>query len=351
MVTIRHVAERAGVSPSTVSRVLNGKANEMVSSATREKVLRAAHDLGYQPSAAARAMVTGRSHVVAIACEQVTQPHYVRMIDAARELISQRGYHMLLASEGRNHTSTVVSLLKQRQADIVLHVTYPVERVDQYADAAAASHQRLVALGPMGSAPPVKVMSAYWDDRRGIRKAVEHLADLGHSRIAFLAGSAARYKQRAFEAAAGDLGLEGTSIECENDDDQLAAGAEMALEALELDPRPTGIIARNDQFAIAALHALHHVGLEVPRDVSLIGYNDIPTARYTTPTLTTIRTPVVECAEAVLESAFGSVDESSSDAEPEVHSFGFDTRLVVRESTGPPPAGQGRSGPCEKASP
>lgn len=341
-ITIQQVADKAGVSPATVSRVLNDKASQMVSEATRERVITSASELGYQPSAAARAMATGRTWVVAIACEQVTQPHFVRMIEAARDLVAARGYHLLLASEAKDHGAAVAALLGQRQADIVLHVMYPVERVDEYADTVSSPRQRLVALGPMAEAPPLKVMSAYWDDRRGIHKAVGHLAGLGHRRVAFLAGSVGRYKQQAFEAASAENGIEHLSISHEDDSDQLAAGGEMAAQALASRPRPTAILARNDQFAIGALPALAAAGLSVPEDISLIGYNDTPVAAYTTPALTTIRTPVVEAAEAVLRSAMVSLDESPDDGQPDVHSFGFDTRLVVRDSTGPPPADHGR---------
>lgn len=343
MITIRQVAEQAGVSPSTVSRVLNGKASRLVSPETRERVMAVAGELGYQPSAAARTMVTGRTHVVAIVCEEITQPHYTRMIDTARSIVGARGYHLLLASEGKERGTAVESLLGRRQADLVLHVTYPVEAVDLYAGVSGATNNhRLIALGPMAKSPPLKVMAAYWDDRRGIHKAVEHLAELGHERVAFLSGSAARYKQRAFEASADELGLHGTSIDHEHDDDQLAAGAQMTRRALQLEPAPTAIIARNDEFALAALHVLDQEGYSVPGDISVIGYNDIPAAAYTIPALTTIRTPVAECARAVLQSALSSLDESTPDSEPEVHAFGFDTRLVARESTGPPPVGHGR---------
>ena len=103
MITIRQVAEQAGVSPSTVSRVLNGKASELVSPETRAKVEAVAGALGYHPSAAARAMVTGRSNVVAIVCGEITQPHYTRMIDAAREIVTARGYHPVSYTHLRAH--------------------------------------------------------------------------------------------------------------------------------------------------------------------------------------------------------------------------------------------------------
>jgi len=342
MTTIQQVAERAGVSPSTVSRVLNGKASHLVSQATRERVELAASELGYQPSAAARAMVTGRTEVVAIVCQEVTQPHYTRMIEAARDLVTAHGYHLLLAAETPgDHGATVEYLLGRRQADIVLHVTYPVERVDDYADRAARSSGRVVALGPMASSPPLKVMSAYWDDRRGIHKGLGHLAALGHRSVAFLAGSRGRYKQRAFEAAADGLGVAALSVVVDNDDDQLAAGAEMAALALAAEPRPTAILARNDVFALGAIHTIHDRGLSIPGDISIVGYNDIPTAAYAVPALTSVRTPVVECAAAVLSSALESLNESEPGAKTDVHSFGFDTSLVVRASTGPPPRAVG----------
>jgi len=218
-------------------------------------------------------------------------------------------------------------------------VTYPVERVDALARATVGSGQRLVAVGPMGYAPPVKVMSAYWDDRRGMGKAVDYLAGLGHRHVAFLAGCAARYKERAFAEAAGELGMEVSTVDVADETDQLAAGADMARRVLELDPRPTAIVARNDQFAIGAISALHAAGVRIPEDISLVGYNDTPMAAYTTPSLTTVRTPVVECAEAVLDSALRSLQDPSDQDQPQVHSYGFDTRLIVRDSVGPPRAG------------
>jgi LacI family transcriptional regulator len=339
MPTIAEVAQAVGVSPSTVSRVLNRKTSHLVSEATRRRVLATAERLGYQPSAAARALTTGRTNVVAIAFWPTNHPHYARMIAEAEAVVDEHGYHLLLVTGARSQEEQLSALLRERRVDVLMDVTYPVDRVGHLAQACVLPNQRVLALGPVDETPPPEVSSAYWDDRKGVRKAVSHLFGLGHGRLAFLGGQVGQYKRRAFEAAAAQLDLDGTVIDCEDEGDQLAAGAGMALRAIEQRPRPTALLCRNDQFALGALHSLHEAGLEVPDDISVVGYNDTPMSSYSQPTLTTVRTPIVECANALLSSALTGLSEAADAQGDAVRAFSFDTRLQVRRSTGPPPLG------------
>jgi len=319
--------------------VLNGKASHLVSADTRQRVLEAAQELGYQPSAAARALTTGRTDVVAIAFWPANHPHYARMIASAEVVVNEHGYHLLLVTGARSQEEQLSALLRERRVDVLVDVTYPVDRAEHLAEACVLPSQRVLALGPVDKAPPASISCAYWDDRKGVRKTVSHLFGLGHRRLTFLGGQVGQYKRRAFEAAAEELDLEGAVISCEDETDQLAAGAEMALRALDQHPRPTALLCRNDQFALGALHALHGAGLRVPEEMSVVGYNDTAMTSYCHPTLTTVRTPIVECAKVLLSTTLTALSEDGGAEDTRVQAFSFDTRLQVRRSTGPPRSG------------
>lgn len=332
MATISDVAEAAGVHVSTVSRVLNGRASKMVSPATRERILSEANKLNYRPSAAARALASGRSRVVAIAYARPDDPHFLPMLVTAHRMATDRGYQIQTVFDREQ----LGNWLRERRADVALDVSL-VDSSDFLLESVSADHQRVVSCGPVYQKLPERTMCAYWHDCEGIRLALQHLRELGHERIAMLAGRQRSGKVEAFEMAAGEMSFDPVIVRLETEGELLAAGARMARNILDHPRRPTAIIARTDEFACGALHALREAGVAIPDDISIVGFNDIPTVAYLFPPLTTVRTPLVQCAEKLLPIAFDSID--SGDAEnwrPEC--FEFHARLVIRSSTGPPRA-------------
>jgi len=176
-----------------------------------------------------------------------------------------------------------------------------------------------------------------------MRRALEHLVGLGHGRVAYLGGLGGDSKQLAFEQACADLSLDGVVIAGAGEADRLAAGAAMARQVLKLRERPTALVARNDDFAIGALHALREAGLILPGDMSVIGYDDTPGAGYAAPPLTSVRTPGEEALQALLPPALAALDHDPDEREAPLH-MRFEVALSVRKSTGPPrgnPSGKG----------
>lgn len=332
MSNIRDVAESAQVSPATVSRVLNGKAGALVSAATRERVLQAARTLGYHPSAAARALVAGRTYTVALATANIHDPHYTRALNAAQSIVDEFGYHLLLLPDADD--LRLQNLLRERRADVVLRLRYPVDVADEVAAAAVSDEQALIAVGPVDERPPQSVCCACWDDREGMAGAVGHLMDLGHREVAMLAGSPTQRKVRyAQEAAGSQMDIFPVCVDHAAEDD-VAWGAALAERALKLHPTATAFIAQNDNLALGALHWLNQEGIRVPEQVSIVGYNDILMSAYSHPPLTTVRTPLVECVSHTLQQVLNTLSGQQRAVQPQA--VQLPVRLVVRASTALP---------------
>lgn len=332
MSNIRDVAESAQVSPATVSRVLNGKASALVSEATRQRVLQAAHTLGYTPSAAARALVAGRTDTVALATANIHDPHYTRALEAAQSIVDEFGYHLLLLPSASDER--LRKLLRERRADVVLRLRWRVDVADDIAAAAVSDEQAVIAVGPVDEHPPEHAQCAYWDDREGIAAAVRHLIDLGHREVAMLVGSVAQRKLHyAQEAAGSQLEILPVCLGQAGEDD-VAWGAALAERALKLYPAATALLAQNDNFALGALHWLNQAGIRIPEQISVMGYNDILMAAYSHPPLTTVRTPLVECIERTLRQVLGTLSKQNRAVQPQA--VQLPVKLVVRATTAPP---------------
>ena len=341
MSTLHDVASVAGVSVTTASRVLRGKASALVSMATSERVKDAAEQLGYRASAAARALVTGRAQTVALCCHRAYDPDLARILRLTHNLVHEAGYHLMVVAQ--DTTAEVSALLREQRADAVIWTRYPVHEADALGDSLGAPHQVIIAIGEIADGGPQRAFSGVWEDREGMRRALEHLVGLGHGRVAYLGGLGGDSKQLAFEQACADLSLDGVVIAGAGEADRLAAGAAMARQVLKLRERPTALVARNDDFAIGALHALREAGLILPGDMSVIGYDDTPGAGYAAPPLTSVRTPGEEALQALLPPALAALDHDPDEREAPLH-MRFEVALSVRKSTGPPrgnPSGKG----------
>lgn len=330
---LKDVAALAGVSLSTASRVLRGDLG-FVGAQTAEKVCAAAQELRYHPSASARALARGKTLAVAVAYQYPNLGHFQTMLAAARRAIENHGYrmiHLAIESDGDVVPSTV---LAERRADVLLlaGVSGAYEALDWIVE----PHQKVVAVGAFtpDALPPIP--TAYWDDREGIMAAVEHLADLGHERVTYLGGFAGG-KDAIFEVCAASRGLN-YAIEVSDVfgvTAWMADGAAMARRALARSPRPTALVARNDDIAIGALHTIAECGLRVPEDVSIVGYFNTPIGPFCRPALTSVDTPFAECAKAVIERALlPAGEEPGTPAEPTF--VKYPTRLVARRSSSSP---------------
>jgi LacI family transcriptional regulator, galactose operon repressor len=314
--SIYEVARAAGISVATVSRVLNDKGP--VRAETRQRVLDAVERLGYVPHSAARSLSTRRTMSIGVLLPDMHGAFFgeiVRGIDLAARAA---GYHLLVSGSHSDAAETAALLqtlhgrvdglilmtpaLGHAWLDKVLPRRVPVVLLNPRSEPAAGDDD-----GAAGRHDSLRI-----DNQLGARLAVEHLIGLGHRSIAFVGGPAdnadaaerlAGYREALEQGGlpivprlemAGDFGEESG----------LQAGAKMAA----LMPHPTAIFAANDAMAIGCLAAMRERGLRVPEDVSLVGFDDVPIARYLTPALTTVQVPIAELGRQAMARLLAAVD-------------------------------------------
>lgn len=303
----------------------------LVGEATAARVRQVAAELGYHPSQAARSLARGRTMTVGIVYHYPHLPHHYAMLRAVRTLVDQYGYQLLHAPLEEEGGSSPSVLLSERRVDIV--VLASAGDVSDAPNWVCEPHQIVVFAGPLNTPEPLEVLSASWDDRLAIRQAVQHLAELGHEQVAFLAGFD-RQKTLFFEAAVSELELRGQVVtsEVKTFEHFMRDGADMARQALRLHPRPTALLARNDDIAIGAIHALAEAGCRVPDEMSVLGFYDTPAAQFSNPSLTTVAVPFTECVLAVLTEALeAAVARREAELTPRI--IKYPTSLRVRSST------------------
>jgi DNA-binding LacI/PurR family transcriptional regulator len=283
--TIRDVAERAGVSKSLVSLVLRG--SDQVRPEKRDAVLRAARELGYRPNAAARSLSEQRTRTVGVLLNDLRNPWFVDLLDGLNSLLHANGLQMLLADARLNRRTgqdPADPLLELRVDGLVVVGTLP----DPAALGGVAERIPVVLAGSREPAPPgVDVVAG--DDERGARLVTEHLISLGHRRIAHIAGYGAvgELRRRSFEATMRRHGL-AEQVVVEPSDMTEEGGYRTTVRLLSRPERPTAVFAVNDIAAIGVLSAAEELGLRVPRDVSVVGYDNTSIARLRHVWLTTV---------------------------------------------------------------
>jgi DNA-binding LacI/PurR family transcriptional regulator len=283
--TIRDVADRAGVSKSLVSLVLRG--SEQVRSEKRDAVLRAVRELGYRPNAAARSLSEQRTRTVGVLLNDLRNPWFVDLLDGLNPLLHDHGLHMLLG-DARLNRRTGQDLARpflDLQADgLVVVGTLP----DPAALEAVAARIPVVVAAAREPVPPgVDVVAG--DDERGARLVTEHLIGLGHRRIAHIAGYGAvgELRRNSFESVMRAHGLAGRAL-VEPGDLTEEGGFRAAVRLLGRPGRPTAVVAVNDITAVGVLSAAAELGLRVPHDLSVTGYDDTSISRLRHLWLTTV---------------------------------------------------------------
>lgn len=341
-VTIRHVAARSGVSVGTVSNVLNRP--ESVSEATRERVQRAIAELGFVRNANAGQLRTGRFRALGLIVLDITNPFFNEVARGAEDAANQAGYLTILCNseESAEREHRYLDMLHEQRVDGIL--ISPV-----YDDSARLGSRRqgpaIVLLDRMSSRGDLCAVAV--DDVRGGALAAAHLVELGHRRIAYVTGPLAirqcgdrlRGARQAIERA----GLDPDAVLRVVERPTLAthAGRDAGQAMLDADDRPTACFCANDLLALGVLAALHAAGRDVPRDMAVVGYDDIQFAASASVALTSVRQPMYRLGFAAAQLALTEVVQ---EWEQHVHQqVVFQPELVVRESTGPPPGRRRRA--------
>jgi LacI family transcriptional regulator len=331
--TLRDVARLADVHPGTVSRALNLETRKLVNDETAQRVLEAAATLGYRPNPIARGLKTNRSYTVGVLVPDLMNPLFPPIVRGIQDKLEQAGYTPLIANtdNDRERERNDFEAMRARQVDGVITAT---ARLDHgVLDEMAAAGLPIVLVNRRVDDGPLP--SATADDHEGARLAVAHLAALGHTRLALLAGpqelSTGRLRREGFLDGMAEAGLE-------VDPELVRFGAaftepEGARLCRELMTRyPTAIVAGNDLMALGCYDVFLELGLHCPSDISVIGFNDMPFSERFNPPLSTIRIPQYEIGAAAAELLL----EQLGQGETEVRHVVLEPELVVRASTGPP---------------
>jgi LacI family transcriptional regulator, galactose operon repressor len=329
--TLATVARIANVSVASASRVLNGiKTNPE----TSKRVMEAAAAVGYVPNAAARSLRSRRTGQIAFAMPDIANPVYTTMTRSIADVASAGGSRLILHSTDANAEDELafIDTLKERYVDGLILVS--LDFTEAHAQAIAAAAVPVAVIGTV--AKDVRVDNVHVDSRRGAADAVRHLAAGGRSSIAFLNGpegtTPGRVRRRGYLDGLRASGLERDDGLIEAADDfTIEAGREAARNLLAR-VVPDALLCANDLIAIGALGALRAAGLEVPRDVALIGMDNTPLATVTSPSLTTVDLGSGERARFAAELLLARIEQPNR----RVRVVDVQPRLVVRESSGAP---------------
>jgi DNA-binding LacI/PurR family transcriptional regulator len=298
-VTIQDVARRAGVSYQTVSRVLNRRPD--VAPDTRQRVQQVIAELGYQPSAIARSLVSNRTRTLGLITADFSDYFFTQVIVGAEAEARRHGYYFMLGSTERNPADEpeYLRLLTERQVDGILFARPSTE--DDNRHIVQLIHRGVPLVTTNYYVPGESLTVVDVDNVAGGRTATECLLSQGHRRIAMITGPA-RWKsvdQRSegYRCALEAAGVPFDPALLEQGDWSLASGYEAMRRLLARKVPFTALFAHNDQMAIGAMKALREVGLRIPHDVAIVGYDDIPVAAYCDPPLTTMRQPMQQVGE------------------------------------------------------
>lgn len=334
---MRDIARAAAVSQSTVSRVLSGVETRVpIAPETRERVIQASRRLGYRPNPLARGLRGASTNLIGVVVRDFSDPFFAGAIEALVVESMSHGYNVVLGHvHGRlDESVSLTSVLETRHTDAIVLLGDMRVQPQLLADL-RVSTVPVVALWQGTS--PLEFPSADTDDRAGIWAGLEHLASLGHRRIAFVSaempgeywvreGAYVDFMRKRFGSVPA-----GFVERCPN----TLAGGDAALRRLLARPKPpTAVATSTDLVAVGVLHAAHSLGATVPDRLSVVGFDDILISSHTVPALTTLRMPIPKIVSHAINQAVLLARGAGAGREPRLEIF--EPELIVRESTASP---------------
>lgn len=335
---IREIARRAKVSTATVSRAINRVPT--VDPQLSKRVWKVVEELGYFPNTQARALVSGRSRIFGLIVSEITNPFFPEIVQTFENLAVENNYEILLTSTVHDPKRMELSVRRmiERRVDGVAILTFGMEE-------SLLEHLRFrkvpLVFVDVGPDTP-HIANIRIDYQNGIRQAVQHLAALRHSRIAFIAGprqlKSANARRDAFIQSMTEIGLDGDLIV--EGTHTLEGGMRALNELIELRPRPTAILCSNDMTAIGVMREAYDLDIRVPEDLSVIGFDDIRLAQFMTPPLTTVQMSQTELAKLAFQALLMEMDGASQTQRAK--EYKLTTNLILRRSTGLAPSSDNR---------
>lgn len=328
---IGKIAKRARVSTATVSRTING--SDKVTPDTAERVWKVVRSLGYQPNSYARALVSGKSRMLGLIISDIVNPFFPELVRSFEEIALENGYEVIVANTGYDpeRMARGVGRMLERKAEGVAVITSEMGE-----DFLAQIAERRIPIVFLDTARVgARVSKIKVDYSQGINEAVEHIAKLGHKRIAFISGPAelrsAETRRNAFLKSLHHYGVLPDKNYIQTGNHRIEGGEAAMERLLALPHRPTAVLTSNDLTAMGVLRAIYNAKLRVPENISVVGFDDIEFSEFTQPALTTVRLSRKEVAEK----AFSALATLISGKSGRGRQYDIETHLIVRDSTGP----------------
>lgn len=333
--TLDDVAKMADVSTATVSRCLNSP--DRVVEATRKRVLSAVDALGYTPNFAARVMAAKRSFTIGAIIPTMENAIFARGLQSFQEELHQRGYTLLVSSSAYKPEieEEQIRTLIARGADGLLLIGH--DRDPKIYD--FLSQRKIPALVAWSYLPDSKLPSVGFDNRAAMFDLASHVIELGHTQIGVISGlvdgnDRARLRVQGIRDAISDSGLAANNLTLVETSYEIENGAKAFRDLMNADPPPTAILCGNDVLAAGALRQAQEMGLDVPGDVSITGFDDIELARIVSPALTTVHVPHREMGRKAALQLVEMVENQTAGTGEQLA-----TRIVNRPSLGKPAPG------------
>ena len=334
-ITIYDIAKEANVSVATVSRVLNGTAP--VRKSTREKVEALIQNYNFQPNGMARSLLKNETGIIGLIVPDLTNPFYPEVFAGAEHAAHQLGYTFLLSNSIGDYAkeSDYLHLMREKRVDGILFMGGRVN-LKQCEPHLAQELEQVASVVPTvlvnGAIRNSSLVSVLTDEGAGTALAVQHLIELGHRDIAFLGGeshmSTAAIKLRAYRKVLKDAGLKLLPEWQLLDSFSIDSGKRQMKQLLSLTNRPTAVVCVNDYNAIGAIKAAVEGGLNVPEDISVVGFDDIPLAHHFIPELTTVSQQANDLGQTAVE-----ILKLMMEGQKVKKQYMLEPHLVVRQST------------------
>jgi LacI family transcriptional regulator len=328
VITLKEVAERVGLTPGTVSAVLNNSpASRSVPEQTRNRILETAREMNYRPNFFARSLRVKRTFTIGVITEEIGDAYGALVISGIERYVRQHGFFFLTVAH-RHDTKlleTYSHLLLQRGVEGFITVDTSLTGPLPVPAVAVAGHRRVK-----------DVTNLILDHRTAAQMALKHLTDLGHKEIAFMKGPPSSSDSEDRWKAIGEMAREfgvvlrsALTLHLNGDTVTPDLGYRYTKELIGRDTPFTALFAYNDNSAIGAIRAIHEADLRVPQDISIVGFDDIESAAYSYPSLTTVRQPLEKMGEIAAKTLLGRIENS----EPYVPEIAITPELIVRKST------------------
>lgn len=335
---IRDIARRARVSTATVSRAINRVPT--VDPQLAKRVWKVVEELGYYPNTQARALVSGRSRLFGLIVSEITNPFFPEIVQTFENLAVENNYEILVTSTVHDpkRMESAVRRMIERRVDGVAILTFGME--DSLIEHLRFRKVPLVFVDVGPDMPGVANIRINYQN--GIRQAVQHLAAFRHTRIAFVTGplhlKSAIARRDAFKIAMQEIGLPADLIVIGNH--RLEGGIKAFDEVMSLNQRPTAVLCSNDMTAIGLMREAYERNVAIPGHLSVVGFDDIRLAEFTTPPLTTVQMSQRELAGIAFQALLNEVSYEA--ARTSTHKYELTTSLVLRRSTAMAKPDQGR---------